>query len=163
VQAGASLIDTTIGFSFATTIDPISNQQNAVLGQLYAVLIATVLLLTGGDKVLLWAIVDSYRIVPLDAYPHAAALTSTALTGFVGVFGIGLGIVAPVLIALVVVDGALALVARAVPQMNVFFVGVPAKIIVGLTALAASLPFVAGGVEGILEGSVRDALFALRG
>jgi flagellar biosynthesis protein FliR len=163
VQAGTALIDTTIGFSFASTIDPITNQQNAVLGQVYAVLVATVLLLTGGDKVLIWAIVDSYRIVPIDAYPHAAALTSAALSGFVGVFAIGLALVAPVLVALVVVDGALALVARAVPQVNVFFVGLPAKIVVGLTTVSASLPFVAGSVEGVLEHSVRDALVALGG
>ena len=45
---------------------------------------------------------------------------------------IGLEIAAPVLVALVITDAAFGLVARAVPQMNVFVVGMPAKILVGL-------------------------------
>jgi flagellar biosynthetic protein FliR len=161
IQAGASLIDTIIGFSFASTIDPITNLQNAVLGQLYAILVATVLLTTGADKIIIWAIVDSYRIVPLDAYPTVHAVVATALSGFLGIFAIGLALVAPVLIALIVVDGALALVARAVPQVNVFFVGLPAKILIGLATVSASLPFVAGRVEGLLEQSVQSALITL--
>jgi len=67
-----------------------------------------------------------------------------------------------VLIALGLVDVALALVARAVPQMNVFIVGLPAKILVGFGAIAASLPFVAGHLQDSLQQAVFDALGALK-
>ena len=49
IQAGASLLDTIIGFSFAATIDPINNSQNAVLAQLYSLFAVMVFMLTGGD------------------------------------------------------------------------------------------------------------------
>ncbi len=74
---------------------------------------------------------------------------------------IGLEIAAPVIIALVVTDAAFGLVARAVPQMNVFVVGLPAKIIVGFAVIAASLPFVAARISDQLEASVFTALRVL--
>ena len=49
---------------------------------------------------------------------------------------VGLEIVAPALVALLITDAAFGLVSRAVPQMNVFFVGLPAKILVGFTVIA---------------------------
>ena len=61
--------------------------------------------------------------------------------GFGQLWLIGLEIVAPALVALLITDAALGLVSRAVPQMNVFVVGLPAKILVGFTVIAASLPF----------------------
>jgi flagellar biosynthetic protein FliR len=73
----------------------------------------------------------------------------------------GLEIVAPVLIALIVVDAAFALVSRAVPQMNVLIVGLPVKIIAGFVVLGASLPFVATHIDAELEQTVRAALQGL--
>jgi flagellar biosynthesis protein FliR len=67
-----------------------------------------------------------------------------------------------VLIALALVDVALALTARAVPTMNVFIVGLPAKILVGLGAIAASLPFVASHMQDELQQAVFQALGALK-
>ena len=72
-----------------------------------------------------------------------------------------LEIVAPVLLALVLTDMALGMVSRAVPQMNVFFVGIPAKILVAFAAAAASLPFVAGRLDIGLDEAMMRALGVL--
>jgi flagellar biosynthetic protein FliR len=64
-------------------------------------------------------------------------------------------------IALIVTDAAFGLIARAVPQMNVFFVGLPAKILLGFAVIGASLPFVAARISDQLETSVYTALRAL--
>jgi flagellar biosynthetic protein FliR len=58
-------------------------------------------------------------------------------------------------------DAAFGLVTRVVPQLNVFSVGLPAKVLVGLLVCAASLPFVAGWVGSELESSVQVALGSL--
>jgi flagellar biosynthesis protein FliR len=163
VQAGASLLDTLIGFSFSSVLDPVNNQQVAILGQFYSLFAVLVLLMSGGDHIMIEGIGASYRALPITAYPHIGALTSGALSAFAQVWVIGLEIAAPVLVALVITDAAIGLVSRAVPQMNVFVVGLPAKILVGMTVIAATLPFVSNQVQGALQQSVMQALQTLGG
>ncbi|MDE3026217.1 MAG: flagellar biosynthetic protein FliR, partial [Acidobacteriota bacterium] len=163
VHAGAALLDTVVGFSFAQIVDPFTSVQAAAFGQLYAMFATIVLLLTGGDRVMLMGFADSYRIVPLDAYPHLTTLAGLAAHGFAGVFVLALELTAPVVVALVVTDAGLALIARAAPQMNVFAVGLPAKIGVAFAMVAATLPFVAGQLQTGLENSMLDGLRMLRG
>jgi flagellar biosynthetic protein FliR len=85
------------------------------------------------------------------------------LTGFAQVWAIGLEIAAPALVALVITDAAIGLVSRAVPQMNVFVVGMPAKILVGMTVIAATLPFVSNQIQDALQQSVTQAVRTLGG
>jgi flagellar biosynthesis protein FliR len=86
-----------------------------------------------------------------------------ALSAFAQVWEIGLEIAAPALVALVITDAAIGLVSRAVPQMNVFVVGMPAKILVGMTVIAATLPFVSNQIQAGLVQSVTQAVHTLGG
>ena len=67
-----------------------------------------------------------------------------------------------VLLAVVITDASIGVVSRVMPQLNVFAVGFPAKMIVGLTLIGASLPFVSGFIVDQLQLSVAQALSALR-
>lgn len=163
VQFGAGLVDTIVGFSYASVIDPFSSVQGGVLGQLYALFIAVVLIVTGGDQLMIEGLAGTYKVVPLTEMPSWDVFGQLALDGFARVFVLGLEVVAPVLIALIVVDCALALVARAAPQLNIFAVGLPAKILVALTVVTASLPFVAGHIRTELEVTVEQTLVTLSG
>jgi flagellar biosynthetic protein FliR len=163
VQSGASLLDTLIGFSFSSVLDPVNNQQTAILGQFYSLFAVLVLLMSGGDQIMIEGIGASYRALPITAFPHIGALTVGSLAAFAQVWVIGLEIAAPVLVALVITDAAIGLVSRAVPQMNVFVVGLPAKILVGMTVIAATLPFVSNQVQGALQQSVMQAVQTLGG
>jgi flagellar biosynthesis protein FliR len=73
-----------------------------------------------------------------------------------------LQIAAPVLIAVTITDAAFGIVSRVSPQMNVFAVGLPAKIIVALLIMGASLPFVGGYMADSLEQGVTDVLRSVR-
>lgn len=163
VHAGAALLDATVGFSFAQIVDPFTQVQAAAFGQLYAMFATLVLVLTGGDQLVIEGVASSYRIVPLDGYPHLATLAGLVTHGFANVFVLGLELVAPVVVALVVTDAGFGLIARAAPQMNVFAVGLPAKILVAFGMVMASLPFVAGQVQTGIENSLYDSLRLLRG
>jgi flagellar biosynthetic protein FliR len=162
VAAASSLLDTTIGFSFAALVDPLTQTQSAVVGQLYSLFSVLVFLMIGGDHLMIEGIAASYRLVPLGQIPSFAQFGALAQHDLGQIFVIGLEVAAPVLISLGLVDVALALVARAVPQMNVFIVGLPAKILVGFGAIAASLPFVTGHLQDELQQAVFQALGALR-
>lgn len=162
IAGAASLLDTTIGFSFAALVDPLTQTQSAVVGQLYSLFSVLVFLMIGGDHLMIQGLATSYRVVPLGHIPSLAQFGALAEHDLGQIFVIGLEVAAPVLIALGLVDVALALVARAVPQMNVYFVGLPAKIMVGLAAIAASLPFVTTHLQDELQQAVFQALGALR-
>jgi flagellar biosynthesis protein FliR len=85
-----------------------------------------------------------------------------AQTAFSGIFISAFEIAAPVLVAMIITDAALGVVSRVVPQLNVFSTGFPAKMIVGLTLIGVSLPFVSGFVGDQLETTVVTALHTLR-
>jgi flagellar biosynthesis protein FliR len=163
VQAGASIIDTLVGFSFSSILDPVNNQQTAILGQFYTLFAVMVLLMSGGDHIMIEGLGASYRALPITAYPHIGTLTLGAVAAFAQVWTIGLEIAAPALVALVITDAALGLISRAVPQMNVFVIGMPAKILVGMTVIAATLPFVSNQIQGALQQSVTQAVQTLGG
>jgi flagellar biosynthesis protein FliR len=136
---------------------------NAIVGQVYAIFTALIFVVTGGDQIMIGGLARTYEVVPLSGYPTAAMLGAIGLGGITKVFALGLAIVAPVLIALLVADAAFAIVAKAAPQVNVFAVGLPAKILLGFGAIGASLPFVANHVQDDLQAAVWEALRGLGG
>jgi flagellar biosynthesis protein FliR len=162
LQVAGSLLDTLIGFSFGSLVDPVTGNQSTVIAQLYSLFGVAILIAIGGDEWMIQGLARSYDVVPLLATPSLEALTSGALDAFVGIFRAALEIAAPVVIALVLTDVAFGMVSRTVPQMNVFAVGFPAKIVVGLMIAGVSLPFVAGWLNDELQASVNSALQSLR-
>jgi flagellar biosynthetic protein FliR len=94
--------------------------------------------------------------------PAIGSLVEGAQVAFSGIFVAAFMIGAPVIIALIITDAAFGVVSRVVPQMNVFAVGFPAKLIVGLVLLGASLPFVSNFFNGALQDSIAQALHFIK-
>ncbi|HEY3612583.1 MAG TPA: flagellar biosynthetic protein FliR [Gaiellales bacterium] len=161
VAFGASLVDTLVGFSFGSLINPITGVPASVLGQLYTLLALMVFVLSGGVRLMIMGLARSYALVPLGTFPTPAALGRLATAAATELPLIGLELVGPVILAVVVVDAAFGLVARAVPQMNVFVIGLPVKVIVSFAVVAASLPFVATHLESDLQQAIGRALMQL--
>lgn len=152
VQIGASLIDTSIGFSMANIIDPLNNAQGAVLGSFYSMVATLSFLAVNGHHWLLAGFKRSFEVVPPGGTPDVEQMMSNLFATFTSIFAMAFQIAAPVLITLLLVDVVLGIVSRVVPQMNVFFVGIPLKIAVGLVAVIISLP----AFTGFLERRVSD-------
>jgi flagellar biosynthetic protein FliR len=100
----------------------------------------------------------SYDLVPIDKMPSINALVGGADKAFVSIFTSALELAAPVLLAVLITDAAMGMVARVMPQLNVFAVGFPAKIAVGLVIMGVSLPFVGGWIADQVQLSVSSAL-----
>jgi flagellar biosynthetic protein FliR len=162
VQFAASLLDTMIGFSYAALVDPITQTPSAILGNFYSIFSVLVFLLIGGDRLMIEGFAASYRLIPIGKVPSVSQLGALATDDLARISLIGLEIGAPVIVALTLVDIAFALIARAVPQMNVFVVGMPAKIMVGFAAIGASLAFVTGDLQGLLQQALEQSLKALQ-
>jgi flagellar biosynthetic protein FliR len=163
LQAAGSLLDTLIGFSFGSLVDPVTGTQSTVLAQMYSLFGVAILIAIGGDAWIIRGLGRSYDAVPLLETPAIGSMVQGVEVAFSGIFVSAFMIGAPVIVALIITDAAFGVVSRVVPQMNVFAVGFPAKMLVGLTLLGASLPFVSGFIADELQRSVAQALRSLGG
>ena len=162
LQVAGALLDTLIGLSFGSIIDPITGTQSSVLMQMYSLFGVAILIAVGGDAWIIKGLARTYEAVPLLQMPALGSMVEGAQMAFSGIFVAGVMIGAPVIIAMIITDAAFGVVSRVVPQMNIFAVGFPAKMIIGLTLLGASLPFVSGFIADQLQISVSHALHALK-
>lgn len=162
LETAGTFLDSTIGFSFGAQLDPISGNNNAVLARLYGLIGVTIFVTIGGDQWVVEAMARTYELVPVGATPDVGRLVGGADRTFATIFSAALQVAAPVLIALVLTDAGFGLVTRVVPQMNIFSVGLPTKILVGMLLIGVTLPLVGPWVETELQRSVAAALQSLR-
>ena len=162
MSAAGAILDLSIGFSLGGVVDPLTGTQSSLLQQLYAMIGVMVFIAIGGDSWVIAGLARSYEAVPLLDTPQIGSLTAAAQLAFSGVFVAAIQICAPVLLALIITDVAIGVVSKVVPQLNVFAVGFPAKIAIGLLLVGASLPFVAGWISDELQRSVATALESLQ-
>jgi flagellar biosynthetic protein FliR len=158
VSVAGSMLDTAMGFSYGSLIDPITGNQSQMLSQLYAMVGVLVFIAIDGDHWMIEGLARSYQLVPIDKFPSLNAIIGGADHAFVSIFASALELAAPVLIAVLITDTAMGIVARIMPQLNVFAVGFPAKIAVGLLVMGVSLPFVGGWIADQVQVSVNSAL-----
>lgn len=162
IQVAGSLLDTLIGFSFGALVDPMTGTSGGVLNQLYALVGVAIFVAIGGDAWVIQGLARSYDAIPLSEAPAIGSLVEGAQVAYSGIFAAAIEVAAPVLVAVVLCDVAFGLVSRVVPQLNVFAVGFPAKVTVGLVLVGASLPFVAGWLGDEMQASVSSALQTLK-
>jgi flagellar biosynthetic protein FliR len=162
VTAAGSLADTLIGFSFGALVDPITGNNASVLSQAYSLVGVAIFIAIGGDSWVIRGLNHTYDLVPLADYPALGSMVAGVQQAFVGIFVAAVELAAPVLLAVIITDAAFGVVARVVPQLNVFQVGFPAKVTIGLLVIGVSLPFAAGWISDELQRSVGAALQSLR-
>jgi flagellar biosynthesis protein FliR len=162
VTAAGSLMDTLIGFSFGALVDPVTGNHASVISQAYSLVGVAVFIAIGGDTWVIQGLNHTYDLVPLVDYPALGSMVAGVQQAFTGIFLAALELAAPVMLAVIITDAAFGVVARVVPQLNVFAVGFPAKVTIGLLVLGVSLPFAAGWISDQLQQSVSAALQSLK-
>lgn len=162
IATAGSILDTSIGFSFGSLIDPITDVQSGQMVQVYSMVAIAVFIAIGGEAWVIQGLARSYDVVPLLQMPSLAEVTAGAASSFAGILAAALEVGAPVILALILTDVSFGVVSRVVPQLNVFAVGFPIKIVVGLLVVGVSLPFVGGWVSDQLQLSVESALTSLQ-
>ena len=162
VSAAGSMADTLIGFSFGALVDPVSGNNASVLSQAYSLVGIAVFIAINGDAWVIQGLDRTYELVPLVDYPALGPMVAGVQHAFTGIFVAAMELAAPVVLAVIITDAAFGVVARVVPQLNVFAVGFPAKVTVGLLIIGVSLPFAAGWISDQLQDSVSAALQSLK-
>ena len=161
-QMAGALVGTQIGFSIADVFDGSRQEQVPIIDQFYSVLVTLLFLVLDGHHLLILALDRTFLAVPLGAavLPGAAALPLWQM--FTEIFAAALQITLPLLAAFLLAELALGLAARAVPQINVLFVGMPLKILLGLFTLGLALPGTVAAATFQMERGVRDMLTIVR-
>lgn len=141
VMAG-SLIDVQMGLGVGAILNPVTHQQSPVIGTLLALLATAYFFAMDAPHAMFRAFAYSLDRIPLGT-PWLPGSVGDVLAPFGAMFTAAVMLAAPALFILLMLELLLLVAARLLPQMNVFFVGLPAKILVGLSLLSFVVPFVA--------------------
>jgi flagellar biosynthesis protein FliR len=160
IEMAGYFVDTQMGFGMVNLYDPFAEQQTSVLSVFQYQLALTVYLLSNGHLLLLGALAESFNVLLPGGVSLNAGFGMTAVPMLQLMFALGFRLALPAAGVLFVVDFAFGLIARLVPQVNVFIVGVPAKIIIGLATVTILLPSLSLIVGQIIMGTT-EALNAL--
>lgn len=156
IQMAGQLLDMQIGFGIVNILDPQSGQQLPLVGNFKYILALLVFLATNSHHMLLAALFSSFKLVPVTGVTFQSNLTELIVNMVGGTFTIAMKISFPVLLSLLLTDVALGILARTMPQMNIFVVGIPGKIIIGLFVLSLALPFYIIFLEVVFSGMYKD-------
>jgi flagellar biosynthetic protein FliR len=162
VQLAGELAGYQMGLAIAEVIDPASEDQVAILAQFINLLSTVIFLVINGHHWFIRTLVESYQLVPPFGFHINGPVIERLVRLTAEMFVIGLKAGAPVTVALLLGTVAFGLVARAVPQMNIFVVSMPLNIGLGLVFFGLSLPHLAGYVGQLFTGVARHAVILLK-
>ena len=162
MRFGGEVLDLQIGLRAGQLYDPTTGAQSGILSTAYYMVALLFFVTIDGHHWLLRGAAASFAIVPVGGMGISADPGSLVSELGSTILLTGLRVAAPIMGALLLADLALGLVARAVPQINVFLVGIPAKIALALVVAAACAPFLLTNVERISHLAARYIEITLR-
>ncbi len=142
VELAGNVMGFQVGFAMAGVMDPVTQVETPVFGQLLTILATLVYFAVDGHHLVLLALGASFQLIPPFG-PHLGSPVLTNVTeAFQHTFELGLKLAFPVMAATFLIHVSLGLLGRLVPQMNVLMVSFPITIAMGLLVLGLGLPFV---------------------
>ncbi len=140
IQFAGQLAGLQMGFGIVNVIDPNSSEQISIIGQFLNIMAVLIVLTIDGHHLILQGLLHSFDVVPLGGVELKEEIIQKIIVMTNDVFVIAIKISTPILISLFLISVAMGVLARTVPQMNVFMVGFPVQMGVGLAILAAAMP-----------------------
>ena len=136
ISMAGRMLDVQVGFGMAQIIDPATRQQIPGVTSAFNQVGIVVFFLVNGHHALMRGLAYSLERFPLGRGWSMEAAAPIVLKHVAGIFSLAFALAAPVVVCILLVDLALGVVARNLPQMNMFVLGLPVKIVVGLAALS---------------------------
>jgi flagellar biosynthesis protein FliR len=156
LNVAGSIIAQQLGLGFVTAVDPTQGQQGQIIGNFLTILGITLLFATDTHYLVIAALSESYRIFSPGEVMPTGDVASLAISAFSAAFKIGLQLSAPFLVFGLVFNIGLGVLARLMPQMQVYFVGVPFSIIVGFLIFGLVLAAMMGTYLDYFIGVMRQ-------
>jgi flagellar biosynthetic protein FliR len=161
IQLAGQLIGFQMGFSIVNVIDPVNNEQVSIISQFQYLIAMLIFLVMNGHHIFLYAIAESFRILPPLGFHFSGELMQLVLVFVRNMLEVAIKTGAPIIAVLLFMSVGMGLVARTVPQINIFIVGFPLQIAIGLIGIGVTLPIFLRVVETYfsnLEGEIISLL-----
>ena len=158
LQVAGSVIAQQMGLGFVTAVDPTQGQQGLLIGNFLSLLGITLLFATDSHHLLIAALNDSYAIFSPGETMSSGDVASLATRAFSAAFKIGMQLSAPFLVFGLVFNIGLGVLARLMPQMQVYFVGVPLSILAGFLIFALVITAMMGTFIDYFTGVIHELI-----
>jgi flagellar biosynthetic protein FliR len=149
-----------MGMALARVMDPSAGQQVPLLAQFFQLFAFLIFLSINAHHWFLMALAESFQLVPPFGFKISGSLIEQLIHIAGNMFVIAIKVGAPVIAALLLTSVAFGLIARTVPQMNVLFVAMPLKIIIGLLFIGFSLPYLSSFLKTVFS-KLGNTIFVL--
>lgn len=150
------IIDMKIGFGMANVIDPQNRIQVPLMGNFYYILSFLLLMSFNGHHLIISALVDSYKFLPIGGFKYTGDTMNLLVNSLSRAFEIGFKLSTPVVAIIFLTDVVLGIISKTIPQMNVFVVGMPLKVLIGLLIIIISMPIFFTAINGIFDLIIND-------
>ncbi|MFO7716047.1 flagellar biosynthetic protein FliR [Desulfosarcina sp.] len=141
IQLAGQIVGFQMGFAVANVVDPATSAQIPILAQFYNLTAMLVFLAINAHHMFFAALVDSYKMLPPLSMHISPQLVGMMMQLATNMFVVAVKVGAPLIAVLLVVSFGLGLVARTVPQMHIFIVAMPLKILIGLVFMLIVTPY----------------------
>ena len=139
IDLAGNFMGYSVGLTNALVSDPVTEQQSQLISGFLNTATVALLMITNTHHLMFRAVIDSYSLFPPGAALPMGDFSRQLITTVGASFVVGLKIAAPLIIFALVFNTGLGLLNRLVPQMQVFFVGMPMQILGGFAAMSLSL------------------------
>jgi len=156
LQVTGSIVAQQLGLGFVTAVDPTQGQQGVIVGNFLTILGITLIFATDLHYLVIGALDDSYTLFRPGEVPLTGDMAALITRTIEGAFRIGVQLSAPFLVFGLLFNLGLGVLSRLMPQMQVFFIGLPLSILLGLLLLLLVIGSMMGTFVGYLEGVLGD-------
>jgi len=164
VQIAGTTVGFQMGFGIVNVIDPVTSLQVSVIAQFQNLLGFLIFLSINAHHIILNSIASSFQLIPPLGFEFSGEMVNIYMNIVREVFMIAVKIAGPLIATLLFTSVALGMIARTVPQMNVFIVGFPLQIGLGLLMIGLTLPLfnmVINNIAGLIEQNIFSLLKAM--
>ena len=151
VEFAGELIGLQMGLNYAGFFDPTTGGQGTVTARFFSTVVGLLFIVINGHLLVVAAVVQSFRAFPVAPEPFAFLRALQPQVWGAEVFALGLWIALPLIAMLLFVNLVLGVISRVAPQMNVFAIGFPVTLSVGLVGMFLTLPLMQGPFTMALE------------
>lgn len=157
------IVSTPMGLSIAQAIDPASQETSTTLGQFNTTLATLLFLCLNFHHLIFEAWMASYTLIPIGQalMPDEAGI-AWFTAKFYNIFMLSLQIAIPLLTVLILINFALGVLTRTLPKLNIFMVGIPLQIVLGMTTYVVTISFLSHAIQKLFTRSMTDISEAIR-
>ena len=140
-----------MGLGFASMNDPTSGMAVPTVGQIYNLMVTLMYFAVDGHMFVFSALTESFSVVPIGIEAYSALNFNHVFASISWMFASSLKIVLPAIVALLLVNMSLGIMTKAAPQLNIFSIGFPMTMILGMIILYLTLLFITPHFERMTE------------